>query len=198
MRTVSGYICYSTVPIQCLIRFYVAVYSILWITIVLMATVMAAVLLHVSWQMNLKTPTITVIESTHYSISNVHFPAVTICNMNAVSAKRAISLAKNLTKPSHVTSDELSNMFRLILHFQAIGVQNQTEYEFLHSILQMNNLSVANLTKALKPTCTDMIKACVWKGNVVRCDEIFQTINTIEGVCCSFNSYAINSTQFHS
>lgn len=163
-----------------------------------MATVIAAVLLHVSWQMNLKTPTLTVIESTHYSISNVYFPAVTICNMNIVSAKRAMSLAKNLTKPSNVTPDELSNMFRLILHFQAIGVQNQTEYELLHSILQMNNLSMVNLTTVLKPSCNDMIKGCEWKGNTVRCDEIFQTIKTGEGLCCSFNSYAINSTRFHS
>lgn len=163
-----------------------------------MATVMAAVLLHVSWQMSLKMPTITVIESTHYSISNVPFPAITICNMNSVSAKRAMDLAKNLTKPNQVTSDELSNMFRLILHFQAIGVQNQSEYELLHSILQMNNLSMVNLTTAVRPTCTDMIQGCAWKGDTVRCDEIFQTINTVEGLCCSFNSYSINSTQFHS
>lgn len=163
-----------------------------------MATVMAAVLLLVSWQMNLKTPTITVIESTHYSISNVHFPAVTICNMNTVSAKRAIGLAKSLTKPNHVTSEKLSNLFRLILHFQAVGVQNETEYKLLHSILQMNNLSVVNLTTTLKPTCDEMIQGCLWKGNVVRCAEIFQTINTIDGLCCSFNSYSINSTRFHS
>lgn len=163
-----------------------------------MATVMAAILLHVSWQMNLKKPTITVIESTHYSISNVNFPAVTICNMNIVSAKRAMSLAKNLTRPNNVSPDELSNMFRLILHFQAIGTPNQTEYDLLHSILQMNNLSMVNLTSTLKPTCNDMIHGCGWKGYAVRCDEIFQTINTGEGLCCSFNSYAINSTAFNS
>lgn len=173
-------------------------YSVLWIAIVLVATVMAVILLHVSWQTSLKTPTITVIESTHYSISNIYFPAVTICNMNIVSAKRAIDLAKNLTRPNHVTPDELSNLFRLILHFQGIGVQNQTEYELLHGILQMNNLSVVNLASALKPTCNDMIRGCGWKGNTVRCDEIFQTINTGEGLCCSFNSYAINSTRFNS
>lgn len=167
-------------------------------TIVLIATVLAAILLQVSWQMNLKKPCITVIESTHYSISNVRFPAITICNMNTISAKRATELAENLTKPNHVTSDELSDMFRLILHFQAIGVQNQTEYELLHSILQTNNLSVLNVATTLKPTCTDMIQGCVWKGNAVRCDEIFQTVNTIDGLCCSFNSYAINSTRFNS
>lgn len=172
-------------------------YSILWITIVLMATVVAALLLHVSWQMNLETPTITVIESTHYSISNVHFPAVTICSMNTISAKRAMNLAKNLTRPNDVTPVELSNMFRYILHFQAIGIANQTQYELLHSILQTNNLSMVNLTTALKPTCNDMIQGCVWKGNAIRCDAIFQPINTIEGICCSFNSYATVKTNFH-
>lgn len=157
----------------------------------------AAVLLHVSWQMNLKTPTITVIESTHYSISNVYFPAVTICSMNIISAKRAMSLAKNLTRPNNVTPDELSNMFRLILHFQMIGLTNQTQYELLHSILQTNNVSMVNLTTILRPKCDDMIQGCAWKGETVRCDAIFQPIKTVEGICCSFNSYATATTNFH-
>lgn len=169
-------------------------YSILWLTIVFVAIVVAASLLYVQRQMNLVTPTLTMIESTHYSISNVYFPAITFCNMNMVSAKRAMALAKNLTRPNHITPDELSQLFRFVLHFQGIGIANQTGYELLHRILQANNLSVGKLITIIRPTCADMIKGCQWKTNTIRCHEIFQPVHTIQGICCSFNSYATAKT----
>lgn len=183
-------------PLVSKIGFYCG--SILWMTIVSTAIVVAAVLLLVSWQMNLVTPTITVIESTHYPVSNVYFPAVTICNINLISAKRAMDLAKNLTRPTNVTPNELSQMFRLILQSQKYGTPNQTEYEVLHNILQTNNLRLVNLTRILPPTCNEMIQGCQWKGERIRCDTLFQPIITSTGGCCSFNSYATAKTNFHS
>lgn len=166
-------------------------------TTVSLAIVVAAVLLYVQWQMSFETPTITLAESTHYSISNVYFPAVTICNMNMVSAKRAMILANDLKRPNHITPDELSHLFRNILHFHNIGLTNQTAYELLHSILQANNVSMANLTTILKPTCANMLQGCEWKSQTVRCDAVFQPINTIDGICCSFNSHATAKSNFN-
>lgn len=117
--------------------------------------------------------------------------------MNIISAKQAMILAKNLTRPNDVTPDKLSQLFRLILHFQGVGKPNQTEYELLHNILQTNKFGMLNLTNILKPKCTDLIQGCRWKGYVVRCDTIFQPINTVDGICCSFNSYATATTNFH-
>lgn len=160
------------------------------------ATIVAAVLLYISWQLNLETPTITVIESTHFPISNVYFPAVTICSMNCISAKTALSLAKNMTRPSNVSPERLSKLFQFILHFQGVGEHSNEEYDLLHNILQTNHMSVLNLTTALKPKCNDMLKACRWKGTETRCDALFQSVSTIEGVCCSFNYYGLKSNNF--
>lgn len=146
--------------------------------------------------MNTETPTITVIESTHHPISNVYFPAVTICNMNSISKKQAISVANNMKRPKDISPERLSEMFRFLLHFQGSGTTNQTEYNLLHHILQANNISVLELTTVLKPKCNDMIKGCRWKGADTKCDTLFQTVNTIEGICCSFNFYATAKNTF--
>lgn len=171
-------------------------YSIAWIIIVLIATVVAAVLLYISWEMNSETPTITVIESTHYPISNVYFPSVTICNMNSISAKQATFFANNMTRPKDITPERLSKMFQYLLHFQGVGSTNESEYELLHHIFQANNISVGDLSTELKPKCNDMIKGCRWKGSDTRCDVLFQAVNTIEGICCSFNFYATAKSTF--
>lgn len=127
---------------------------------------------------------------------NVYFPAVTICNMNYISAKQAMALAANMTRPSNVTIEQLSKLFQLILHFQNIGVVKRDEYDLLHSILQANKMGMANLTAILKPKCRDMIQGCRWKGSDMRCDTIFQPIHTIEGICCGFNYHGTATSNF--
>lgn len=146
--------------------------------------------------MNFETPTITVIESTHYPISNVFFPAVTICNMNSISEKQAEIFSNNMTRPNSVSSERLSKLFQLLLHFQGVGIVNTSEYDLLHNILQANNISVGDLTMALKPKCNEMFKGCRWKGSDTRCDVLFQAVSTIEGICCSFNFYATAKSTF--
>lgn len=161
------------------------------------ATISALVLLFISWKWNLETPTVTVIESTHYPISNVHFPAVTICNMNKISAKRALEMATNMTRPNGMTAEMLSHLFKIILHFHGVGnTKNESEYELLHGILQMNNLTVLELMNELAPKCNEMLKACQWKGSIQRCDTLYQSVKTIEGVCCSFNYYGLAKSNF--
>lgn len=162
----------------------------------LIATITAAVLLYVSWQLNVQTPTITVIESTHYPIANVFFPAVTICSMNVISAKQAMSLATNMTRPDGVSPEQLSKLFQLVLHFQGAGEAHKEDYSLLHQILRTNQMTVLNLTMILRPKCSDMLKSCRWKGTESRCEALFQWIETIEGICCSFNYYGTNSNHF--
>lgn len=167
-----------------------------WIIIISIATIVAAVLLYISWQLNLETPTITVIESTHYPIANIPFPAITICSMNAISARKALSLAQNMTRPSDVSPERLSKLFQLLLHFQGVGDAAKEEYDLLHSILQANQMSITNLSSVLRPKCNEMLINCRWKGTEVRCDTLFQPVSTIEGECCSFNYYGLKTNNF--
>lgn len=60
---------------------------IMWAFISIIAIIVASILLWISLHWTSQTPTVTVIESTHYPTWNIPFPAVTICNLNKISAK---------------------------------------------------------------------------------------------------------------
>lgn len=130
-------------------------------------------LLYISWTLYIETPTITVIESLHYPSSNVLFPAVTICSMNSISSKKALNLAKMMTRPNDTTPEQLSKLFTLVLHFNGVGQAPQTDYDRLHKILQINKMNMTNLTSTLKPSCNDMLVNCKWKGTSARCIQFY-------------------------
>lgn len=69
---------------------------IFWIGVVVVAIITSIALVSVSWTSNRETPTVTVIESSHFPTWNVPFPAVTICNFNKISKLKAMSLAKKM------------------------------------------------------------------------------------------------------
>lgn len=87
-------------------------------------------------------------------------------------------------------------MFKYVLHFEGIGKGTAVEYNSLHLILQQNNLTVIELMAAISPKCSDMLERCMWKGTQTRCDNLFQEVNTTEGVCCSFNNHAMKKSNF--
>lgn len=51
-------------------------------------------------------------------------------------------------------------------------------------------MNVNYLLERLTPNCKEMIERCAWKGTLWRCDNLFQIVNSSEGVCCSFNNVA--------
>lgn len=168
-----------------------------WAIIVIIATVVSIILLWVSWKWGAKTPTTTVIESTHYAIWNIPFPAITICSVNRISAETAKKMATQMKRPKVTKPDRLSHMFRLALHFQGVGNANKSDYDDLDAVLRMNNMSVLQLTSALAPSCNEILEVCKWKGTITRCEELFQPVNTSEGICCSFNYYGLESNNLH-
>lgn len=68
----------------------------LWIILSFLALIAAIILLWISWNWNLETPTTTVIESTNYPTYNLPFPSVTICNMNKISKSAALEIANGM------------------------------------------------------------------------------------------------------
>lgn len=68
----------------------------LWILLSFLALIGAILLLWISWNWNLETPTTTVIESTNYATYNLPFPAVTICNLNKISKLAVFDVAKKM------------------------------------------------------------------------------------------------------
>lgn len=68
----------------------------IWGFIVISSLCCSLVFMHIAWEYNTAHSTLTVIESTHHGIWNFPFPAVTVCNNNQVSLKKAREFVKNL------------------------------------------------------------------------------------------------------
>lgn len=70
--------------------------KIFWIIVIIIAIITAIVLVVISSNWSSETPTVTVIESTHFNTWNVPFPAVSICNFNKISKRKAMQQARML------------------------------------------------------------------------------------------------------
>ncbi|BFF93891.1 sodium channel protein Nach [Drosophila madeirensis] len=159
-----------------------------WLIVVILSISTSIVLVVVSWQWARQTPTVTVIESSHFPTWNIPFPAVTICNFNKISKLKAINLLQQMQVPAGVNRSELHSLFNLTL----LPVDNMISNSSLQTydrILKLNNITLTTLTSQLSPDCIDMISSCIWKGINTRCDSLFQRIETMEGQCCSFNYF---------
>ncbi|XP_068141009.1 sodium channel protein Nach [Drosophila tropicalis] len=166
-----------------------------WILVVFLAIITSIVLVIVSWYSNRETPTVTVIESSHFPTWNIPFPAVTICNFNKISKTKASGLFERIRLPPNVTKMHVHKLFNLTLLPVDHIVSNRT-LEIYEKILTFNNLTLSQLTRELSPDCIDMITRCIWKGISSRCDSLFQRIETMEGQCCSFNYFAAQNNNF--
>lgn len=190
--------------------------KIFWIIVVIIAIITAIALVAVSSQWNSETPTVTVFESTHFSTWNIPFPAISICNFNKVSRRKAMHQARILwvagfyfqnsqhtnnsefylcrKKPANITVERLAKLFLLVLDFIEVTDRGKADYLTLGAILDENNMSTLELYEKLAPDCDEMLLRCVWKGTETRCDTLFQTSNSSIGICCSFNYHGIETS----
>ncbi|GAB0086898.1 sodium channel protein Nach [Sergentomyia squamirostris] len=171
---------------------------IFWALITLTSHITALVLLWFSWNWSTLIPVVTVIESTHYATWNIPFPAVTICNLNKVSKKKAVVLAETMQRPHNITAEELALLFDELTIFMGYTHESTSAEDFtiIDQVLKMNNATVFQILQDLAPKCSDMLDRCMWKGTQTRCDTLFQPINTTLGICCSFNYYATGKMNY--
>ncbi|CAG9802120.1 unnamed protein product [Chironomus riparius] len=105
-------------------------------------------------------------------IKDIPFPAVTICNMNQVRKSFAINIRSKRDKlilDSICTSGD--------------GLKdNLTDFEGKWSYVRQFFLNASQ-------PCHQMIQFCKFGMRIVNCDEIFTTVLTDEGLCCTFNAF---------
>ena len=106
-----------------------------------------------------------------YSIKDIPYPAVTICNMNQVGKSFANSLKskqdKVILESICTQGDSLSN--------EDDNVEGKWSYvrKFLLNASQ---------------PCEDMIKLCKFGMEKIDCEATFSSVLTDEGLCCTFNA----------
>lgn len=188
--------------------------------ICLASLISALTLLCIAWFSFQEYPLVSVTDSTHYPIWNYDFPAVTVCNFNKISRRKAFQLAKNLWVPviDTIWKDNRTELFVVLLRTVSNGrnperlawdirvlvqlIHNDNpdipseNYTMLNQLLKDNHIGVDDVLRMLSPTCKDMLLRCQWKGEETRCESIFEQIRTSDGFCCSFNYFALKNHSF--
>uniref|UniRef100_A0A336MEX5 CSON014571 protein n=1 Tax=Culicoides sonorensis TaxID=179676 RepID=A0A336MEX5_CULSO len=100
------------------------------------------------------------------------FPAVTVCNMNQAKESVAKIIPKRSKEHSVLTSLCYHKKFNSTVDSTIFGT-----WAFVRRF-------IVNISQP----CTELLMACKFSGEDVLCDDIFQSILTDEGLCCTFNS----------
>ncbi|XP_033609232.1 sodium channel protein Nach [Cryptotermes secundus] len=150
----------------------------------------ATILINKVWTQYSTSPTITSVESTHFPIWNIPFPAVTVCQVNKVHLSAAVALyreefTKILTEKEYWAF--VSQMAEII---QPEGVDMfQMDLEHIHAVLRNRSYDMESLMMRVSLTqpCSSLLIKCKWRGEVTSCSDLFTMHKTDAGYCCSFN-----------
>ncbi|XP_037928250.1 pickpocket protein 11-like isoform X2 [Teleopsis dalmanni] len=162
---------------------------ILWCLVIFIAILMSTIFLVMWHLMNVNTPTILYTESSTYPAWTIPFPAVTICNFNRISYRNAFTFAQKFNFSNANMS--MSRYFRLQLYNSFVLDAPQEDFEFMQTFIENNELNLLKLQRNLSPNCESELLRCKWKGKRERCDKLFRKVETTQGICCSFNLFAL-------
>jgi acid-sensing ion channel, other len=154
-------------------------------------------IVYISLELSVKfssSPLSTVVESTIYPVSEIAYPAITICPNNRLNAQRCTE-AEQVFLPN--ASDSTLKVFRLLL-----AGMNNLEFgaldEFYSEIFdytsdELNQLNLTELFEYTMLSCEHIFTGtCWWRNKYYNCcDDFFVLQKSEYGICYSFNS-AVN------
>ncbi|XP_053624689.1 sodium channel protein Nach-like isoform X2 [Plodia interpunctella] len=166
-----------------------------WAFAVIFSIIVAVYFVVTAYRWYARNPIVTVIESTQGAIWDVPFPAITICDLNAISRKAARLFADTVSRPSNVSADHVFEIIRFApLLFSAISAtkQQKDDLRTLQTVLDVNNVTIKQFFRQLSPanSCNQIVQRCMWKNTIYRCDQLFKNIFTVISLCCTFNYFA--------
>ncbi|XP_031627357.1 pickpocket protein 28-like [Contarinia nasturtii] len=125
-------------------------------------------------------PMIISLSSMSTDIRELPFPAVTICNMNQA--------VKSVVETIPKDSEDYSMTQSLCTDAVDTNVTNSKEgkwaaFQNEHKIEAVRRFFIHQVSQS----CQDMLIKCIYGGITYNCTDIFLTVLTDEGLCCTFN-----------
>jgi Amiloride-sensitive sodium channel. len=65
----------------------------LWAVVMVLCLLLAIGMVWIEWSRNDTSPTLIALDTSHYPIWNIDFPAVTLCGINRIQKSRALTLS---------------------------------------------------------------------------------------------------------
>jgi acid-sensing ion channel, other len=142
------------------------------------------------WQKWDESPILMSLDTNNYQLSNVPFPAVTICNVNKVSKSRLLSiLSEERAKFGNMSYDTSVEILRYLTKLDR-AILKGDDLKRLDAFLRSQSISTEELVNILQrtaPSCRELVIDCAFQGLPKPCMEFFSARPTDDGYCCTFN-----------
>ncbi|PZC76567.1 hypothetical protein B5X24_HaOG204466 [Helicoverpa armigera] len=126
-------------------------------------------------------------------ITQVPFPAVSICNFNMVSLRESRNIA-GVLKHYNRSDEEIIKFFNALPLLKNFDQNSRKLGNFteIMNILKHHFFTVDTIMEEVHQKCENLILHCTFSRKGKRCEDMFSLIKTYEGYCCSFNYAALN------
>ncbi|XP_071052550.1 pickpocket protein 28-like [Onthophagus taurus] len=148
---------------------------IFWLLSFLTAIAFAAYFINIIYAKFNNSPVIISFSPTVVSVSEIPFPAITICSVNVVKKKEGERILKSGTDTERILLDDYCHT-NYTAGKTSEDIDDVGDWETLKSF-------ILNVTQS----CPEMLKMCEWKQKEKNCNDIFNAILTDDGYCCTFN-----------
>ncbi|XP_037959101.1 pickpocket protein 19-like [Teleopsis dalmanni] len=131
----------------------------------------------------------TVIESTRFPVYRLHFPVVTICNLNRLNWER-LEAAKAKFLPAEESQEKIALFEKIIAAYDDIAFAKFDRFAVLeHEPLELlNHINFTLVFDFMTWRCDELLTSCIWRHYGLDCCKIFLKRKTKRGICYAFNT----------
>lgn len=177
-----------------------------WLIVFLLGCAFSTYFCLAMWNKWVESPTIMSLETTRYPLSNLPFPAVSICSVNKISNRRlkdALASTKRDDSDQllfhNVPYERIQETLRYMTKLdRALGDGQDERLNTLNKYYEDKGISSKHLYRLMKdtsvgfPNCKDVVLDCTWQGMTSTkqnqsCYDLFAFMPTDDGFCCVFN-----------
>ncbi|PSN55275.1 hypothetical protein C0J52_05821 [Blattella germanica] len=156
-----------------------------------------------AWTKYVDSPIVTSVETTHFPLYELPFPAITICPANKlrrIVGEEILSRYLNVSLNNNSTREIIWHAMSVFSIFEHPFYDRMSEHlskvEGVKDIWnRFDHFNVSQFMLQVLPTCSELFLNCYWHGKRVECCEVLHIQRCEAGFCYSFNSLTSEVTK---
>lgn len=157
-----------------------------WIVAITCCFITCSFLIYEIYKKWLQDPLLVTFADSAIPISDIPFPAVTICPLTRID-KEKLNFTEICHKLLHNKSESLTQE-KLKSFESAVHVCSESNLPFLQKLKNDSKLHSNEIVKEiLKISSLDYLKKCIWRKRIKKCNNLFSATLTSQGICFTFN-----------